>query len=81
MAKKNPNDVVQDVLHGLYGVGEARKQRLRDDGYSWIEIQSLINKQYGSRSVAASNDEIAQELKEGSGSSCCNNYAGTHRLR
>ena len=65
MAKKNPNDVVQDVLHGLYGVGEARKQRLRDDGYSWIEIQSLINKQYGSRSVAASNDEIAQELKEG----------------
>ena len=37
MAKKNPNDVVQDVLHGLYGVGEARKQRLRDDGYSWIE--------------------------------------------
>ena len=59
-----PQQVVQEVLQGKYGVGETRKQKLKAAGYSWIEIQSLINKQYGGRPVNASNEEIAQEVLE-----------------
>ena len=59
-----PQQVVQEVLQGKYGVGETRKQKLKATGYSWIEIQSLINKQYGGRPVNASNEEIAQEVLE-----------------
>lgn len=59
-----PQQIVQEVLQGKYGVGETRKQKLKSAGYSWIEIQSLINKQYGGRPVNASNEEIAQEVLE-----------------
>lgn len=59
-----PQQVVQEVLQGKYGVGETRKQKLKAAGYSWIEIQSLINKQYGGRPVNTSNEEIAQEVLE-----------------
>lgn len=59
-----PQQIVQEVLQGKYGVGETRKQKLKAAGYSWIEIQSLINKQYGGRPVNASNEEIAQEVLE-----------------
>ena len=59
-----PQQIVREVLQGKYGVGETRKQKLKAAGYSWIEIQSLINKLYGGRPVNASNEEIAKEVLE-----------------
>lgn len=57
-----PNQIVQEVLAGKWGNGDDRKERLNAAGYSWIEIQSLINKQYGVSHVPASDAEIAQEV-------------------
>lgn len=59
-----PNQIVQEVLQNKWGIGETRKQKLRAAGYSWIEIQSLINLQYGGRPVKATNEEIALEVLE-----------------
>ena len=59
-----PTQIVQEVLQNKWGTGETRKQKLKAAGYSWIEIQSLINLQYGGRPVQASNEEIAKEVLE-----------------
>ena len=59
-----PAQIVQEVLQNKWGIGETRKQKLKAAGYSWIEIQSLINLQYGGRPVQASNEEIAKEVLE-----------------
>ena len=59
-----PAQIVQEVLQNKWGTGETRKQKLKAAGYSWIEIQSLINLQYGGRPVQASNEEIAKEVLE-----------------
>ena len=61
---KTPEQLKQEVLHGLWGDGDTRRQRLENAGYSWIEIQSLINKQFGSKAVIASDEEIAQRLNK-----------------
>ena len=61
----NPNQIVQEVLQGRWGNGDARKEKLQAAGYSWIEIQSLINKQYGVGPAQATNEEIAQEVLNG----------------
>ena len=60
-----PEQLKQEVLHGLWGDGDTRRQRLENAGYSWIEIQSLINKEFGSKAVIASDEEIAQEVLDG----------------
>ena len=62
---KTPEQLKQEVLHGLWGDGDTRRQRLENAGYSWIEIQSLINKEFGSKVVIASDEEIAQEVLDG----------------
>ena len=59
-----PTQIVEEVLANKWGTGETRKQKLKEAGYSWIEIQSLINLQYGGRSVQATDEEIAQEVLE-----------------
>ena len=42
--------------------GDARREKLQAAGYSWIEIQSLINKEFGVGPAQATNEEIAQEV-------------------
>ena len=58
----NPNQIVQEVLQGKWGNGDARREKLQAAGYSWIEIQSLINKEFGVGPAQATNEEIAQEV-------------------
>ena len=58
----NPNQIVQEVLQGRWGNGDARREKLQAAGYSWIEIQSLINKEFGVGPAQATNEEIAQEV-------------------
>ena len=38
--------IVQEVLDGKWGDNETRQQKLTEAGYSYIEIQSLINKKF-----------------------------------
>lgn len=60
-----PNELVNEVLQGKWGNAETRKQKLKAAGYSYIEIQSLINIKYGARPVAATTQELVQEVLEG----------------
>ena len=60
-----PAEIVAEVLQGKWGNGDTRKQKLKEAGYSWIEIQSLINLKYNGRPVQASNEELAIEVLEG----------------
>ena len=62
---KTPNEIVEEVLQNKWGTGETRKQKLKEAGYSWIEIQSLVNLKYGGRPIVASVDEVAKEVIEG----------------
>lgn len=57
--------IVQEVLDGKWGDNETRQQKLTEAGYSYIEIQSLINKKFHCPSVATSLDTIAQEVLDG----------------
>lgn len=40
---KSLQDVAQEVIDGEWGVGEDRKKRLAAAGYSYAEVQSLVN--------------------------------------
>ena len=59
---KTPEQLKQEVLQGLWSDGDTRRQRLENAGYSWIEVQSLINKEFGSKAVIASDEEVAREV-------------------
>ncbi len=40
---KSVQDVAQEVIDGKWGVGEDRKKKLTDAGYSYAEVQGLVN--------------------------------------
>ena len=44
IAKKTVDQVVREVIRGLWGVGEDRKERLEKAGYSYSDIQKRVNK-------------------------------------
>ena len=45
--KKSTEQVADDVLAGKYGTGQARKQKLAQEGYDPAEIQRIVNKKLG----------------------------------
>ena len=57
--KKTPEEVADDVLKGLYGTGDARKQKLSQEGYDPAEIQRIVNKKLGVYEKAA--DHISKK--------------------
>lgn len=42
---KSNEEIVKEVIDGLWGNGEDRKQRLESNGYNYKTIQSLVNKE------------------------------------
>lgn len=60
-----PTQIVKEVLQGKWGAAETRKQKLKAAGYSYIEIQSLINIQYGAKPIKATTEELVQEVLDG----------------
>lgn len=42
--KKNNEEIAKEVLKGEWGNGEERKNRLEKAGYSYIEVQTIVNK-------------------------------------
>ncbi len=49
-AKKVTDSIVQDVINGKYGNGQARKTALANAGYDYSEVQSLVNAKLGGTS-------------------------------
>lgn len=62
--KKTVEDVVKEVIAGLWGNGEERKQKLTAAGYDYSAIQSRVNEVVSGASLK-SNEEIAREVIAG----------------
>ena len=58
-AKKATDTVVQDVINGKYGNGDARKKALADAGYDYSEVQSLVNAKLGGSSSTSNTTKPA----------------------
>ena len=41
--EKTNEDIADEVILGLWGNGEERKQRLEEDGYDYDAIQEIVN--------------------------------------
>lgn len=66
--KKNNEMIAQEVMKGLWGNGEDRKNRLQNAGYNYNEVQERVNQLCGvkvSVSHKKSNDIVAQEVIKG----------------
>lgn len=64
--KKSNEEIAKDVINGKYGNGEARKEKLRNEGYNPDEIQKLVNEILSGKKLnKKSNEEIAKEVIKG----------------
>ena len=67
--KKVTESVVNDVINGKYGNGDARKKALEAAGYDYSEVQDAVNAKLSGKSTSISNkksiDEIAKEVIRG----------------
>lgn len=67
-AKKSNDQIANEVIAGLWGNGDDRKNRLAGAGYDYGTIQGIVNQKLsGGSSVPArkSNETIAQEVLAG----------------
>lgn len=46
-ARKTNEELADEVMKGLWGDGEERKRRLTEAGYSWDEVQAIVDARYG----------------------------------
>ena len=61
---KSDDEIVQEIMKGLWGNGEERKQKLQNAGYEFNRIQSKVNEFVRQNSNRKSNEEIAKEIVE-----------------
>jgi LysM repeat protein len=62
-ARKNNDQIADEVIAGQWGNGEDRKNRLTQAGYDYNVIQDIVNKKVAP--VRKSNDQIASEVIAG----------------
>mgnify|MGYP004619746975 CR=1 FL=1 len=64
--KKTFDEVVNGVIAGIYGDGETRRQGVEAEGYSYSEVQSMVNAIVNKSSIPKkSTDEIAKAVIAG----------------
>lgn len=63
--KKTVNVLAKEVIAGLWGSGEDRKQRLRAAGHNYIEVQDRVNELLLGTPSKATVERIAQEVIAG----------------
>ena len=63
-AKKSNEEIAREVIAGKWGNGDERKNRLKQAGYDYNAIQSLVNTMLKPTS-RKSNEEIAREVIAG----------------
>ena len=47
-ATKDYKDIVDKVINGEFGTGQARWDKLAEAGYDWAKVQNMVNEQLGS---------------------------------
>lgn len=62
--KKTNAEIADEVIAGRWGDGAERKERLTNAGYSYSEIQSIVNEKCGVK-LKKSVDEVAMEVIKG----------------
>src|SRR5574344_2981427 len=65
---KSNEIVAKEVLNGLWGNGEDRKQRLKNQGYDYSVIQGLVNNLVNGKPTPApkkSTSQVAREVING----------------
>jgi len=65
--RKSNETIAQEVIQGLWGNGEDRRNRLISAGYNYQTIQDIVNSLMNSHSLNTkkSNEQIAQEVLAG----------------
>lgn len=61
IAEKTVNELASEVINGLWGNGEERRQRLTDAGYDYSVVQAEVNRMLN----AKTNEQIAREVIAG----------------
>lgn len=64
IVRKSEDEIVKEIMEGLWGNGEERKQKLQNAGYEYNSIQSKVNEFIRQNSNRKSNEEIAKEIVE-----------------
>ena len=64
VAEKTVNELATEVINGLWGNGEERRQRLTDAGYSYSAVQAEVNRILSGKNKK-SNEQIAREVIAG----------------
>jgi lysozyme len=65
-AKKSASEVADEVIAGKWGNGDDRKSKLEAAGYSYSEVQGIVNQKLGAtKQTKKSNEEIAAEVIAG----------------
>lgn len=64
IVRKSEEEIVQEILKGLWGNGEERKQKIQNAGYEYNSIQQKVNEYIRQNSNRKSNEEIAKEIVE-----------------
>ena len=65
LQEKDNGVLAIEVIQGLWGNGEERKERLTDAGYIYQDIQDLVNAQYGilyAVSLPVENKTVTKEI-------------------
>ena len=62
IVRKSEDEIVQEIMKGLWGNGEERKQKLQNAGYEYNSIQSKVNEYIRQNTSRKSNEEIAKEI-------------------
>ena len=57
---KTNREIAEEVLQGLWGNGQERKNRLKEAGYNYSSVQKMVNKL-----INKSDDEIVEEILSG----------------
>lgn len=65
---KDYSEVVNNILGGKYGTGEARWKKLAEEGYDWAHAQNLVNEKLGvGKKHATEYAEAQGEVAEAQG--------------
>ena len=65
-ANKSIETIAQEVINGMWGVGQDRKNRLQNAGYDYNTVQNKVNEMLGvGTSNRKSNETIANEVIQG----------------
>ena len=62
---KSIDEIAQEVINGLWGNGEDRKNRLTQAGYDYNAVQQRVNEILNPKPAKKSNEEIADEVIAG----------------